>query len=69
MKYFFSFCHNGRVKVGNEITVLGTKDYWILEKEQAAAEKRYAQFLKSKDDTLKLTGKQIASLLVFALAV
>lgn len=36
-------------------------------REQAAAEKRYSKFLSSKDDTLKLTGKQIASLIVFGL--
>ena len=36
-------------------------------REQAAAEKRYAKFLSSKDDALKLTGKQIASLIIFAL--
>ena len=36
-------------------------------REQAAAEKRYSKYLSSKDDVLKLTGKQIASLIVFAL--
>ena len=36
-------------------------------REQAAAEKRYSKFLQAKDDTLKLTGRQIASLVVFAL--
>lgn len=36
-------------------------------REQAAAEKRYSKFLQAKDDALKLTGKQIASLIVFAL--
>jgi|GEM_PF-166378 len=36
-------------------------------REQAAAEKRYSKFLEAKDDTLKLTGKQIASLIIFAL--
>ena len=36
-------------------------------REQAAAEKRYAKFLSSKTDTLKLSGKQIASLALFAL--
>ena len=36
-------------------------------REQAAAEKRYSKFLSTKDDTLKLTGKQIASLVLFAL--
>lgn len=36
-------------------------------REQAAAEKRYSKFLESKDDDLKLTGRQIASLIVFGL--
>lgn len=36
-------------------------------REQAAAEKRYSKFLESKDDSLKLTGKQIASLVIFGL--
>ena len=36
-------------------------------REQAAAEKRYSKFLHAKEDTLKLSGKQIASLIVFAL--
>ena len=36
-------------------------------REQAAAEKRYSKFLTAKDDSLKLTGKQIASLIVFGL--
>lgn len=36
-------------------------------REQAAAEKRYSKFLESKDDDLKLTGKQIASLVIFGL--
>lgn len=36
-------------------------------REQAAAEKRYSKYLQAKDDNLKLTGKQIASLIVFAL--
>ena len=36
-------------------------------REQAAAEKKYAKYLQSKDDNLKLTGKQIASLVLFAL--
>lgn len=36
-------------------------------REQAAAEKRYSKFLQAKDDVLKLTGRQIASLIVFAL--
>ena len=36
-------------------------------REQAAAEKRYTKFLSAKDDNLKLTGRQIASLIVFGL--
>ena len=36
-------------------------------REQAAAEKVYSKFLSKNDDSLKLTGKQIASLVVFAL--
>lgn len=36
-------------------------------REQAAAEKAYSKFLQAKDDNLKLTGKQIASLVLFAL--
>lgn len=36
-------------------------------REQAAAEKRYAKYLESKDDSLKLTGRQIASLILFGL--
>ncbi len=36
-------------------------------REQAAASKRYAKFLESKDDNLKLTGRQIASLILFGL--
>lgn len=36
-------------------------------REQAAAEKVYSKFLSAKDDTLKLTGQQIASLIVFGL--
>ncbi|MBR2839735.1 YfcC family protein [Candidatus Saccharibacteria bacterium] len=36
-------------------------------REQAAAEKVYSKFLAKNDDSLKLTGKQIASLIVFAL--
>ncbi len=36
-------------------------------REQAAAEKKYAKYLQSEDDNLKLTGKQIASLVLFAL--
>ena len=36
-------------------------------REQAAAEKAYGKFLKSQDDAAKLSGKQIATLIVFAL--
>ena len=36
-------------------------------REQAAAEKKYSKFLSTKEDVLKLTGKQIASLIVFGL--
>lgn len=36
-------------------------------REQAAAEKRYSKYLSGKEDVLKLTGKQIASLIVFGL--
>jgi uncharacterized ion transporter superfamily protein YfcC len=36
-------------------------------REQAAAEKKYAKYLQGTDDNLKLTGKQIASLILFAL--
>lgn len=36
-------------------------------REQAVAEKKYSKFLSGKDDSLKLTGKQIASLIVFGL--
>ena len=36
-------------------------------REQAAAEKVYSKFLSAKEDSLKLTGKQIASLIVFGL--
>ena len=36
-------------------------------REQAAAEKKYAKYLQGADDNLKLTGKQIASLVLFAL--
>ena len=36
-------------------------------REQAAAEKKYAKYLQGKDDSLKLTGRQIASLILFAL--
>ena len=37
-------------------------------REQAAAEKKYGKFLEAKDDEVKLSGKQIASLIVFALS-
>ena len=36
-------------------------------REQAAAEKRYGKFLKAQDDEAKLSGKQIATLIVFGL--
>ena len=36
-------------------------------REQAAAEKAYGKYLKSQDDANKLTGKQIATLIVFGL--
>ncbi|MBQ6461418.1 YfcC family protein [Candidatus Saccharibacteria bacterium] len=36
-------------------------------REQAAAEKKYSKFLQAEDDSLKLTGKQIASLIIFGL--
>ena len=36
-------------------------------REQAAAEKRYGKFLKSQDDETKLSGKQIATLIVFGI--
>ena len=36
-------------------------------REQAAAEKRYSKYLSAKDDSLRLTGRQIASLIVFGL--
>ena len=36
-------------------------------REQAAAEKTYGKFLKSQDDAPKLTGKQIATLIVFGI--
>lgn len=36
-------------------------------REQAAAEKAYGRFLKAQDDAAKLTGKQIATLIVFAI--
>ncbi len=36
-------------------------------REQAVAEKKYAKYLEGKDEIEKLTGKQIASLIVFAL--
>ena len=37
--YVYSSEVAGKVKEGNQITVLGTKDYWILESETASAEK------------------------------
>ncbi len=37
-------------------------------REQAMAEKRYSKYLHSKEDSDKLTGKQIASLIVFGLS-
>lgn len=37
-------------------------------REQAAAEKKYGKFLQAKEDETKLSGKQIASLIVFALS-
>ncbi len=36
-------------------------------REQAAAEKLYGKFLKAQDDEAKLSGKQIATLIVFAI--
>lgn len=36
-------------------------------REQAAAEKKYSKFLSAEHDVLKLTGRQIASLIVFGL--
>ena len=36
-------------------------------REQALAEKKYSNFLEVKDDDMKLTGRQIASLIVFGL--
>ncbi len=36
-------------------------------REQAAAEKAYGKFLKTQDDTMHLSGKQIATLVVFAI--
>ncbi|MCR5700043.1 MAG: YfcC family protein [Candidatus Saccharibacteria bacterium] len=36
-------------------------------REQAAAEKRYSKYLRAEADVLKLTGRQIASLIVFGL--
>ncbi len=36
-------------------------------REQAAAEKTYGRFLKSQGDVIKLSGKQIATLVVFAI--
>ena len=36
-------------------------------REQAAAEKKYSKYLEAKDDDIKLTGKQVATLFVFAI--
>lgn len=36
-------------------------------REQAAAEKVYGKFLKSQDDVVKLSGKQIATLIIFGI--
>ena len=36
-------------------------------REQAAAEKKYGKYLEAKDDDIKLSGKQIATLFVFAI--
>ena len=36
-------------------------------REQAAAEKKYGKYLKTHDDVLRLSGKQIATLVLFAL--
>jgi len=36
-------------------------------REQAAAEKRYGKYLEAKDEVVKLTGKQIATLILFAI--
>ena len=36
-------------------------------REQAAAEKKYNKYLEAKDDVVKLTGKQTATLIVFAI--
>ena len=36
-------------------------------REQAAAEKAYGKFLRSQDDSEKMSGKQIATLIIFAL--
>ncbi len=36
-------------------------------REQAVAEKKYSKFLDTKDESLKLSGRQIASLIVFGL--
>ena len=35
-------------------------------REQAAAEKKYGKYLEAKDEVVKLTGKQIATLILFA---
>ena len=36
-------------------------------REQAAAQKKYGKYMESKDEIVKLTGKQIATLVVFAI--
>ena len=36
-------------------------------REQAAAEKKYGKYMEAKDEIVKLTGKQIATLVVFAI--
>ena len=36
-------------------------------REQAAAEKKYGKYLEAKDEVVKLTGKQIATLILFAI--
>lgn len=37
-------------------------------REQAAAEKKYGKYLEAKDEVVKLTGKQIATLILFAIS-
>ena len=37
-------------------------------REQAAAEKKYGKYLEAKDEVVKLTGKQIATLVLFAIS-